>query len=186
MNSSPHTARSGRGLLALRLGTGLMVLLLVASLVVIFFKARAISDYNSAQSERQGAQAVAEQFALRMDDQGGASVKKYIHDIEALVTTKERAQMNQPQQLQIMKLAYKQAQKAARAKVGSSKQATGPAKGTIKMSAVTDADSSSATVLVAHDLSIPGNPGEVNHARWVVSLRNIDGRWLVDSWTGVR
>lgn len=185
MISSPHNARSGRSLLALRVGTGLMALILVASIVVIVLSARKVSAANSADTDRSGAQAVADQFALRMDAQGGSSVQTYIHNIESLVTTKERAQMNQPQQLRIMKLAYQQAQRAAKAKVGSNKQPTGPAKGTIKMSGVTDADSDSATVLVAHDLTIPGNPGELNHARWVVSLRKINGRWLVDNWTAV-
>ena len=117
--------------------------------------------------ERAKVKAVAEQFCLRMDDIDASDPEAYTSKVKELLTTKLKAAFDQ--------------QFGAVNKLETDKSVKGV--GTILASGVADIDPDSATVLVAHDTAVTSSSGNVQrHARWTVSLRKIDGRWLVDNW----
>jgi len=118
-------------------------------------------------SERAKVKAVAEQFCLRMDNVDGSDSAGYAKKVKAVLTTKQKAAFDQ--------------QFDAIQKLETDKTVKG--NGTILASGIADIDSDSATVLVAHDNVVTSSGGTVQkHARWTVTLRKIDGRWLVDEW----
>src|SRR5690348_74622 len=118
-------------------------------------------------SERAKVKAVAEQFCLRMDDVDGSDPAGYTKAVKELLTTKLKAAFDQ--------------QFNAVQKLDTDKSVKGVGK--ILASGIADIDPDSATVLVAHDTSVTSSSGNVlRHARWTVTLRKIDGRWLVDNW----
>jgi hypothetical protein len=156
-----------------------LVVLLVAALVVVVIRARQVHAHDQLDAARDDALRAAEQFALRMDAFDGADLAGYTKSVEPLLTDKEKTVFGQ--QLKEFQQLYDQVQKASQAKNKTSPQ---PGKGTIVMGGVSDIDADSATVLVAHDSTIPGSTQKL-HSRWTISMRQIDGRWLVDSFTPV-
>lgn len=113
---------------------------------------------------------IADQFALRMDAVNGKNPGKYVKDVSALLTTKQKTKFTQE---------YAQFQK-----VGISPDLHGT--GTVLSSALADMDNDSATVLVAHDASVVSSAGTTQrHYRWTVVLRKVGSKWLVDDFTQV-
>jgi Mce-associated membrane protein len=118
-------------------------------------------------SERARVKAIAEQFCLRMDDVDGSDPDGYTKRVKELLTTKLKAAFDQ--------------QFGAVQKLDTDTTVKGV--GTILASGIADIDPDSATVLVAHDTAVTSSSGNVlRHARWTVTLRKIDGHWLVDNW----
>ena len=114
--------------------------------------------------------AVAEQFCLRMDAVDGSDLEGYQKRVSALLTTKQKAKFTQ--------------EFADFEKLGVEQQLKGT--GTVLASGVADMDDDSATVLVVHDSTVKSSTGTTErHYRWTVSLRKVDGKWLVDDFTPV-
>ena len=114
--------------------------------------------------------AVAEQFALRMDTVDGSDFDAYVKGINQMLTTKAKARNTET--FTALKKTYEAAEVEG--------------KGKVLLSAVSDIDADSATVLVAHDASVTTTQGDIeHHYRWTVSLVDVDGRWLVDDFTPV-
>ncbi len=147
----------------------LVVVLVVAVAIAVVMYLR-VRSADQLDQNRHEAVAVAEQFALRMDTMGGKQdVQHYIKGVEALQTAKAQSQFQQ--QLPLVKRVYETTQHAA----GSGQGSTGK----IVFAGATDADSDSATVLVAHDSTVPGT-GKALHFRWTVSMAKVNGHWKVD------
>lgn len=154
--------------------TRLLVAVLAALVVaagatagVLGVKAEAADDR---QRERAAAAAVAEQFALRMDNVDGTDFDGYIGKVNELLTTKAKTKNNEV--FEVMKESY------AAAKVKGT--------GDVLITAVGDLDEDSASVLVVHDASVTTTQGDIeNHYRWTVSLVKVKGRWLVDDFNPV-
>ncbi|WP_310961119.1 hypothetical protein [Nocardioides terrisoli] len=154
----------------LRVVAGLLAVVLVASIVIIVLMARDLRAQDRLDADRRDALSVAEQFALRMDNFAAPSADAYESGIEALLTTKGQADFAQVKPLIAQVYAGAQPQKGQQGKAAT---------GSIALAGVTDLDSDSATVLVAHDSSVTGT-GKALHFRWTVSLRKVEGSWLVD------
>lgn len=157
-----------------------LAVLLVASVVLIVVRGRQVRAHDRLEAGRAAALQAAEQFTLRMDAFDGADLAGYTKSVSPLLTDKEKTVFTQ--QLQQFQKLYQQVQKASQGKGAA--QAPQPGKGTIVMAGVSQVDADSATVLVAHDSTIPGASQKL-HSRWTISMRKIDGDWLVDSFTPV-
>ena len=167
-----------RGLIALVLVVLTALGVLVAGVLV--YRAHHPTDEplslsNSGQpipssTARHQVVAVAEQFCLRMDAVDGSDVAGYKKKVSELLTTKQKAKFDSTF--------------AEFEKLGVSKDLKGT--GTILASGVSDIDSDSATVLVAHDSTLKDPSGDTDrHYRWSVALRKVNGDWLVDDFTPV-
>lgn len=170
-------ARTGRRSALLVVVAVLLAVVLVAAIVIAVLRGRQVHAQDELAANRDAALRAAEQFALRMDAFDGADLTAYTKSVEPLLTDKEKTVFSQ--QLQQFQQLYDQVQKASKAK-----NAPEPGTGAIVMAGVSDVDADSATVLVAHDSTIPGTSQKL-HSRWTISMRQIDGRWLVDSFTPV-
>jgi len=121
-------------------------------------------------SDKHKAVAVAEQFCLRMDGVDGSDLAGYKKRVSELLTTKQKAKFT--------------SEFANFEKLATDKTIKGT--GTVLASGLSDIDSDSATVLVAHDSSVKASSGTTErHYRWTVALRKVQGRWLVDDFTPV-
>ena len=121
-------------------------------------------------SDKHKAVAVAEQFTLRMDSVDGSDLEGYKKRVSELLTTKQKAKF-------ISEFANFE-------KLTTDKSIKGT--GTVLSSGISDIDSDSATVLVAHDSSVKASSGTTQrHYRWTVALRKVHGSWLVDDFTPV-
>ncbi len=131
------------------------------------------STGTSQDSDRSAAVAAAEQFALRMDDFQAPTADQYQSRIEAMLTTKGKADFAQVKSVigQVFTATQPTAQQVA-------KGAKAPT-GRIVYAGVSDIDSDSATVLVAHDAGVNGS-SKALHFRWTVTLKKIGSAWLVD------
>jgi hypothetical protein len=170
----------GRGPATLAVGIVAALLLVLGVTASIVYAVRDSSDNltssalwtNSgdpliSDADRAKAKAVAEQFCLRMDDVDASDPDGYTAKVKELLTTKEKAAFDQ-QFNAVLKLETDKTVKGV---------------GTILVSGIADIDSDSATALVAHDTLVTSSSGTVQrHARWTVSLRKVNGRWLVDNW----
>jgi hypothetical protein len=167
-----------RGFIALALVVLTALAVLVAGVMV--YRASHPTDEplslsNSGQpipssSVRHQVVAVAEQFCLRMDAVDGSDVDGYKKKVSQLLTTKQKAKFDS---------SFAQFEK-----LGISKDLKGT--GTILASGVSELDSDSATVLVAHDSTLKDTSGNTDrHYRWTVALRKVHGDWLVDDFTPV-
>jgi hypothetical protein len=180
-SDSPATTRQGsraRAAVTLVLSVVLLVALVVSGYLVYRLDHptdHPFSPFSGAapvvsDTQRHEAQAVAEQFALRMDDIDGPHFATYVKKIEQLLTTK--AKTDNKQTFSLMGKTYAQA------------KITGTGK--ILLSGVGSIDPDSATVLVAHDATVKTQQGTlVHHYRWNVDLVKVGHRWLVDSFTPV-
>lgn len=177
------STRTGPGRRTLVALAAILVVVLIAAVVVVVIRARQVEAHNALQDERSAALQAAEQFALRMDAFDGANLPAYTKSVEPLLTDKEKTVFTQ--QLQQFSQLYNQVQKASQGAKGKQKGTKAqPGTGSIVMAGVSDIDADSATVLVAHDSTIPGTTQKL-HSRWTISMRKIDGDWLVDSFTPV-
>ena len=121
-------------------------------------------------SDKHKAVAVAEQFVLRMDGVDGSDLEGYKKRVSELLTTKQKAKFT--------------SEFANFEKLTTDKSIKGA--GTVLSSGISDIDSDSATVLVAHDGSVKASSGTTQrHYRWTVALRKVHGSWLVDDFTPV-
>lgn len=120
--------------------------------------------------ERSEVIAVAEQFTLRMDNVDGTQFDDYVAGIDALLTTKARAENEGT--LESLEQAYRAAEVKGT--------------GTVLVSGVADLSADQATVLVAHDADVTTKQGDIeHHYRWAIDLVKVDGDWLVDGFTPV-
>lgn len=150
-----------------------MPALVVALVVAVAVAAYVFVRYQKFESHDPGRSTVvatAEQFALRMDAIDGSDVDGYTSNVMKMLTTKARSEFKQQFE------ALKTLQTDAKLKGA----------GKVLVSAVTDLDSDSATVLVVHDAATTSSQDPtLNHYRWVVSLQKVGGKWLVDDFNSV-
>ena len=149
------------------------VLGVVASLVWGFHSRSDASETTVSDSNRSAAVAAAEQFALRMDDFQAESAATYESRIEEMLTTKGKADFAQVKS--VIGQVFTATQPTAKQAAKGTKAPTGH----IVYSGVSDIDSDSATVLVAHDAGVNGSSQSL-HFRWTVTLKKIGTKWLVD------
>lgn len=171
-NSRAVTASSSR---LTQIVGAVSALVLVAAVVLGVVMGLRIREANAAERDRSDAVKAAEQFALRMDGIQLGNFEAYKSSVEPLLTTKEKTVFEQ--QFKQFEQVYKQAkaQGLPNSKAG---------KGTIVFAAASDADPDSATVLVAHDSSVPGQ-AQALHFRWQLGMRKVEGTWLVDDFQPV-
>lgn len=165
---------TGRDRLSLIIAV-LAAIALVAGIVVSVIAFTGIREDQAIDEARSEAIKAAEQFALRMDGIELGNFEEYKKSIAPLLTTKEKTVFEQ--QFKQFEEVYKQAPEQ-----GLKQSRAG--KGEIIFSAATDVDRDSATVLVAHDSTVPGQAQEL-HFRWQLGMREVEGEWLVDDFTPV-
>jgi hypothetical protein len=112
--------------------------------------------------------AVAVQFATRMDSLDSADLPGYLKDVSEVLTTKCRTE-------------FQKVGPGIASEIGKVPFKT---KAYIRSSAVASLDSDSATVLVVHDALKTATSGQSlpSAFRWTISLRKVEGKWLVDSF----
>jgi hypothetical protein len=171
---TPSTARRSAAL-----GLILVLLLALAGTGVLLYRSSHLTDApysltNSGtpvlkDSDRESAIAVAQQFALRVDTLDTANLDAYVKSVSQVLTTKFKAKF----------LSGVQDQLGANGSASSPGEKT---TGKIRAIGVEDIDADSASILVAHDQNFTVNAKSVAQGfRWVVTLRKIDGDWLVDN-----
>jgi len=144
-----------------------VLLVAIGGALWLWLKTRTDADQ---QKERAAATNVATQLALRVDTFDGKNIDRYSKSIQALLTTKYKAEFDK--QFEPFEQAFTQA------------KATGTGK--ILASGVGAFDADSATVLVVHDALVKSTVGnQERHLRWTVDLVKVDGRWLVDDFNPV-
>lgn len=162
---------------------GGLLILLVLGLVVSGYLVYRLNHINDdplnplsdapaapAEAQRKQATAVAEQFALRMDNVDSAKFDAYVKSVNGMLTTKAKTKNSEV--FDTMKQSYE----AAKVKGTGKVLATG----------LSDIDDDSATVLVAHDASVQTTQGSIeHHYRWSVNLVKVSGKWLVDDFNPV-
>lgn len=162
---------------------GGLLILLVLGLVVSGYLVYRLNHINDdplnplsdapaapAEAQRKQATAVAEQFALRMDNVDSAKFDAYVKSVNGMLTTKAKTKNSEV--FDTMKQSYE----AAKVKGTGKVLATG----------LSDIDDDSATVLVAHDASVQTTQGNIeHHYRWSVNLVKVSGTWLVDDFNPV-
>jgi hypothetical protein len=169
---TPSTARRSAAL-----GLILVLLVALAGTGVLLYRSSHLTDApysltNSGtplrddDSDRARAIAVAQQFALRVDTLDTANLDAYVKSVSAVLTTKFKAKFLAGVKDQLGATPSKDGQKTT---------------GKIRAIGVEDIDSDSASVVVAHDQNFTINGRQVAQGfRWVVTLRKVDGDWLVD------
>lgn len=181
--AADRAARGGATATPARAATTLVLaLLLVVGLVstgyLAYRKANPTADpFDPAAgpvlvSDRERAEvtAVAEQFTLRMDNVDGTKFDEYVDGIDALLTTKAKAENKGT--LESLEQAYRSAEVKGT--------------GTVLVAGVSDLSADQATVLVAHDADVTTKQGDIeHHYRWAIDLVKVDGDWLVDGFTPV-
>lgn len=177
-----HARATGISRVRALLAGGLLILL-VLGLVVSGYLVYRLNHINDdplnplsdapaapAEAQRKQATAVAEQFALRMDNVDSAKFDAYVKSVNGMLTTKAKTKNSEV--FDTMKQSYE----AAKVKGTGKVLATG----------LSDIDDDSATVLVAHDASVQTTQGNIeHHYRWSVNLVKVSGTWLVDDFNPV-
>lgn len=158
---------------------GLVLVLALVAATFLFYRLARFDDAPASfaadgptvsDADRSAALAVTEQFALRMDDIDGKDVKGYTNGVLELLTTKGKAAF--------------QKQFDALQKVGVDPATKG--KGRVLATAVSEMDDDSASTMVVHDSVVTTGKGSTGrHYRWTLSLRKVDGSWLVDDFNPV-
>lgn len=173
---SPAPTRNTRGFVALGL---LVVLVLGVALSGVFvYRQSNLTDkpfslLNSGRSldssgDLSRVKAVTEEFALRMDSLDSKDVPGYIARVGEVLTTRCRADFA----------------KSEAALTGSLGTVAFTTKGFVRATGVSTLDDDSATVMVVHDAQKTAESGQslLSAFRWTISLRKIDGTWLVDKF----
>jgi hypothetical protein len=173
LTSTTSSRATARRTWLLRASALVLALVLVASVVIAVLMDRKVRAHDRLDADRRDALTAAEQFALRMDDFAAPSVAAYESGIEQLMTTKGKTDFAQYKQ--VVAPVYNALQPKAKQAKSGVKAPTG----SIALAGVSDISSDAATVLVAHDSQITGT-GKALHFRWTISLRKVDGSWLVD------
>lgn len=167
MTSSTTTPRRAWAIWAA--ACAVLIVVIVVGLVIGIRDYRADKSTDRADRQRSAATAAAEQFALRMDNFAAPSATIYENRVEAMLTTKGKADLSQ------VKTVMTQVFTAAQPKDKTTKAPTGK----IVYTGISDIDADSATVLVAHDTTVTGSTKQL-HFRWTVNLKKIGNTWLVD------
>jgi len=145
----------------------IVLVVAAATAVMLWRKAHATSEREAA---RAAATNVATQFALRVDTFDGKDIDQYGKSIQALLTTKYKADFDK--QFEPFKELYTEAKATSTGK--------------ILVSGVGSSDADSATVLVVHDAQVKSTVGDQQrHHRWSIDLVEVEGKWLVDEFTPV-
>ncbi|MCZ4499493.1 MAG: hypothetical protein JWQ74_2046 [Marmoricola sp.] len=112
--------------------------------------------------------AVGEQFALRIDAITPADIPGYVKRVGELMTTKYRSDFEKAQPLLVAKYA----------------KTKFTAQGYVRSIGITSQDQDSAVILIAHDSLLTPSSGDPERSayRWTVTLRKVDGKWLVDDF----
>lgn len=165
----PGPSRGARvGRTPLLVVCAVLSVVLIAVAVVSVVLARRTSAADKLDQDRSAASAVAEQFALRMDNFDGTDLKAYTGAVNKLLTTKAKAQFGK--QFESFQQVYSQ---------GKAK-----GQGKVLLTGVGDADADTASVLVIHDAQVTSSFGDATrHYRWTIKLNKVGGRWLVDDFT---
>lgn len=173
---SQASTRNTRGVVALAL---LAVLILGAVLSgVLVYRQNNLTDkpfslLNSGRSlenagEVSRVKAVSEEFARRMDSLSSKDVPGYVKKVSELLTTRCRAD-------------FEKSEAALTGSIGSVGFTT---KGFVRATGIATLDDDSATVMVVHDAQKTAESGQslLSAYRWTISLRKINGTWLVDKF----
>ena len=159
---------------------GLIAVLVVGSVLsgVLIYRHSHLTDeplsfsnsgaYVPDAADTSKVKAVAEQYALRMDNLDSSNISGYVKSVGEILTTKYRTDFVKVEPLLV----------AAYAKEKFTTQ------GFVRATGIVTQDADSATVLVVHDkVKTPttGQP-EATAYRWTVELRKVDGDWLVDNF----
>lgn len=146
------------------------------------------SDTQASARDQANAVSVAQQFVLKADALTPTNVQAYISSVLPLMTTKgqtdftnEFAQFNQVAGAVLAQLTQ------------DSPAAAMPSAGAVQFAALEAYAVPTATVIVAHDVLYGGvKPADCatkrdycQSQRWSVSMRKINGAWLVDTFTPV-
>lgn len=136
-------------------------------------------------TDQASAVSVARQFVLNMDAFTPANIQGYLANVMPLLTTKAQAdvtnQFGQFNQLAGTLMSQLTQSSEAAALVGA---------GSIQFAGLQSITGTTANVVVAHDVLYGGvkpdecasKQGYCQTFRWVVSLRKINGVWLVDTY----
>lgn len=113
--------------------------------------------------------AVAAQFALRMDSLSSKDVAGYVKSVDEVLTTRCRTQFDKTGPLLTQSMG----------------KADFTYQGYVRATGITSLDSDSAVVLISHDslLKAAGGQSAVSAYRWTLSMRKVDGKWLVDGFS---
>lgn len=159
---SQASTRNTRGIVALAL---LTVFVLGAALSIVLALRQ---DDRSVGLEVARVKAVSEEFALRMDSLSSDDVPGYINKVAEVLTTRCRAD-------------FEKSEAALTGSIGAVEFTT---KGFIRATGVSTLDDDSATVMVVHDSQKTAGSGQslLSAYRWTISLRKVNGTWLVDKF----
>lgn len=148
----------------------LLALLLVASVVAMTVGIVKYRSTNEQLHARAQVVRAAEQFAVAANNYGPESVDKYQSSVDALMSTKFKAQFDK-----VMQQVLPQVQ-----------QYKMTSQGRVLAAGVSTIDADSAKVLVVADADVKTSYDQrQRHFRWEVSLVKVDGRWLVDDFNPV-
>lgn len=159
---SQASTRNTRGIVALALVV-VFVLGAAASAVLAF---RLSNESDALEVSR--VKAVSEQFALRMDSLSSKDIPGYVDNVAEVLTTRCKADF----------------EKSEAALTGSIGTVGFTTKGFIRATGVSTIDDDSATVMVVHDAEKTAESGQslLSAYRWTISLRKVNGTWLVDKF----
>ena len=148
---------------------------------VFFWQTQASSD----APDKANAVSVARQFVLNSDAFTPANLKSYLANLMPLLTTKAQASLTSEY------ASFEQAAGSILSQLTKSSQIAAMASsGNIEFAALSTFGNDAATVLVAHDVLYGGvqpqqcvsKPTACQSKRWSVSLRKVNGAWLVDTF----
>lgn len=143
------------------------------------------SNSKSVALDQADAVAAAQKFVLTMDGFTPNDVKGYLAKLMPMLTTKAQADANS-QYGQLSQLAG-----SSLAQLTQDPQAAALGSvGLVEFAALQNYSANTATVMVAHDMLYGGvkqadcatKPDYCQTYRWAVSLRKINGIWLVDTF----
>lgn len=164
----PARRRPGRRGLAVI--AAVLVLAIAAAVAYAVVMAGRVGDEARQERDRADATAVAEQFALRMDNFSSDHLDRYARQINQLLTTKAKAKFDP---------VFKQFSQVYR-------QGHVSGSGRVLVAGIGEVDQDSATALVVHDMTARSDGGtQVHHYRWTVSLVKVQGHWRVDDFNQV-
>lgn len=159
---SPAQTSTTRRFVALALAA---VFVLASAASVVLYQR---DDGDSVGLQVARVKAVSEEFALRMDSLSSKDVPAYVKSVGEVLTTRCRADF----------------EKSEAALTGSLGTVAFTTKGYIRATGVATIDDDSATVMIVHDAQKTAESGQslLSAYRWTLSLRKVNGTWLVDKF----